>query len=69
MKERNEMELTQDELRHCDEMLQDDWEREYRYAGSFQTALMRTIECADAINLKKLGTVYPNIVRAYQKRI
>ena len=48
-------------------MLQEDWEKEYNYAGSFQTALMRTIECADTSNLAKLEKEYPDIVKAYRK--
>ena len=48
-------------------MLQEDWEKEYAYAGSFQTALMRAIECADWINLIKLENEYPDIVKAYRK--
>jgi len=48
-------------------MLQDDWEKEYQYAGSFQTVLMRAIEHADCINLSKLESQYPDIVKAYRK--
>ena len=48
-------------------MLQGDWEKEYSFAGSFQTALMRTIECADRINLAKLEKEYPDIVQAFRK--
>ena len=48
-------------------MLQEDWEKEYAYAGGFQTALMRTIEKADNINLAKLEKEYPDIVKAYRK--
>ena len=48
-------------------MLQEDWEKEYNYAGSFQTALMRTIEHADHINLAKLEKEYPDIVEVYRK--
>ena len=48
-------------------MLQGDWEKEYNYAGSFQTALMRAIECADNNNLAKLEKEYPDIVKAYRK--
>lgn len=48
-------------------MLQKDWQKEYNYAGGFQTALMRTIERADSINLKKLENEYPDIVEAYRK--
>jgi hypothetical protein len=67
--------LTDEELKHCDKMLQDDWQKEFNYAGSFQaslmmtfqTSLMMTIERADHINLKKLETVYPNLVKAYRK--
>ena len=49
------------------EMVQEDWQKEYAYAGSFQTALMRTIECADNINLAKLENEYADIVKAYRK--
>ncbi len=59
------MKLTTAEMKHCDNIFQDDWEKEYQYAGSFQTSLMRTVECADEINLKKLMSVYPNLVRSY----
>jgi hypothetical protein len=48
-------------------MLQKDWEKEYSYAGSFQTALMRAIECADSVNLAKLEKEYPDIVKAFRK--
>ena len=48
-------------------MLQDDWQEEYKYAGSFQTALMRAIEKADHINLAKLEKAFPNIVEAFRK--
>ena len=48
-------------------MLQEDWAREYDFAGSFQTALMRTIERADNENLAKLEKEYPDIVQAYRK--
>ena len=48
-------------------MLQDNWEKEYNYSGSFQTALMRAIECADYVNLAKLEKEYPDIVKAYRK--
>lgn len=54
-------------LEHCDKMVQNDWQNEYKYAGSFQTSLMQTIELADEINLLKIETVYPNLVRAYKK--
>ncbi len=47
-------------------MLQRDWEKEYNYAGGFQTALMRAIEHADAVNLSKLANEYPDIVKAYR---
>lgn len=47
-------------------MLQEDWEKEYKYAGGFQTALMRTIEQADHINLTKLEKEYPDVVKAYR---
>ena len=46
-------------------MLQDDWEKEYNYAGGFQTRLMKAIEAADGENLYKLGNEYPDIVKAY----
>ena len=48
-------------------MLQEDWMKEYNYAGSFQTALMKTIEKADRVNLVKLEKVYPELVQAYRK--
>jgi len=48
-------------------MLQENWESEYMYAGSFQTALMKTIEAADNVNLTKLEKEYPDIVQAYRK--
>ena len=48
-------------------MLQEDWEKEYLYAGSFQTALMKLIELADKEQLEKLEKEYPNIVKAYRK--
>lgn len=48
-------------------MLQSDWEKEYLYAGGFQTTLMRAIERADSINLAKLENEYPDIVEAYRK--
>ena len=47
-------------------MLQEDWEKEYSYAGHFQTALMRTIECADHINLAKLEKEYPDIGKEFK---
>lgn len=59
--------VTEEEIKHCDSMLQDDWQKEYNFAGSFQTSLMRTIEIADHINLRKLETVYPCLVKAYRK--
>ncbi len=49
------------------EMLQKDWQKEYNYAGSFQTALMRAIEKSDQENLAKLENEYPEIVQAYRK--
>ncbi|KKN59199.1 hypothetical protein LCGC14_0544250 [marine sediment metagenome] len=49
------------------EMSQDNWELEYKYAGSFQTALMRAIECADKSNLAKLEEMWPKIVQAYRR--
>lgn len=49
------------------EMLQEDWEKEYAYAGSYQKAIMRACELADRTNLQKLSTIYPNIVAAYRK--
>lgn len=48
-------------------MLQSDWKKEYNYAGSFQTALMRAIECADHVNLAKLEKEYPDIVKAFRE--
>lgn len=48
-------------------MFQDDWQEEYKYAGSFQTYLMRAIECADKVNLIKLEDEYPDLVKAYRK--
>ena len=48
-------------------MLQEDWEKEYLYAGSFQTALMKTIERADKANLAKLEKEYPDVVQVYRK--
>ena len=48
-------------------MLQEDWQKEYAYAGSFLTALMRAIELADHINLSKLEKEFPDIVKAYRK--
>ena len=48
-------------------MLQDDWQKEYQYAGSYQTAIMRACELADMENLIKLSTIYPEIVNAYRK--
>ena len=48
-------------------MLQDDWEKEYNYAGSFQTALMRLIELADNENIAKLEKEYPDVVQVYRK--
>lgn len=59
--------LTNKELEHCDRMLQPDWEKEYNYAGGFQTKLMRTIENADEINLKKLEIVYPALVNTFRQ--
>ena len=47
------------------EMLQEDWEKEYQYAGSYQTAIMRACELADMENLEKLNSIYPVIVIAY----
>ena len=54
-------------LNHSDKMLQNDWEKEFNYAGSFQTGLMQLIQMADHINLKKLEIIYPNIVKAYKE--
>lgn len=54
-------------IEHCDKMVQADWQNEYKYAGSFQTSLMQTIELSDEINLMKIETVYPNLVRTYKK--
>ncbi len=65
--EENESKLTEEELNHCDKMLQGNWEKEFSYAGSFQTALMKAIERADRINLKKIHTVYPSIVTEFIK--
>ena len=48
-------------------MLQENWEKEYQYAGGFQTALMKAIERADHINLAKLEKEYPDIVKAYRE--
>ena len=48
-------------------MLQENWEKEYAYAGSFQTALMKLIELSDSENLIKLENEYPDIVKAYRK--
>ena len=48
-------------------MLQEDWEKEYNYAGSYQTSIMRACELADMENLEKLNTIYPEIVKAYRK--
>ena len=48
-------------------MLQEDWQKEYKYAGSYQTAIMRACEFADEENLRKLSTIYPEIVIAYRK--
>jgi len=59
--------LTKKEISHCDHMLQENWKKEYNYAGGFQTQLMHTIEHADEINLRKLESVYPNLVTAYRK--
>ena len=50
-------------------MLQNDWEKEYVYAGSYQTAIMRACELADRENLALLYTIYPEIVSAYRKWI
>lgn len=48
-------------------MLQENWEKEYNYAGSFQTALMKLIELADNENLTKLEREYPDVLKAYRK--
>lgn len=61
------MNLTDEELKHCDCMLQENWDKEYHYAGGFQTKLMRAIEHADHINLKKLEVVYPTLVNAFRE--
>ena len=53
--------LTKEELRHCDTVFSN-WETSKAYAGGFQRSLMLAMERADWINLKKLGTVYPNLV-------
>jgi len=54
-----ESNLTEEELAHSDNMLQGDWQKEFDYAGGFQTRLMKTIMYADDVNLKKLGIVNP----------
>lgn len=48
-------------------MRQENWAKEYGYAGSYQTAIMRACELADKANLEKLHTIYPEIVNAYRK--
>ena len=48
-------------------MLQKDWAKEYNYAGSFLTSLMKTIELADNEQFIKLENEYPDIVKAYRK--
>lgn len=48
-------------------MLQEDWQKEFNYAGGFQTALMRAIERADNENLRKLENEYPDIVQSFRK--
>lgn len=48
-------------------MLQENWEKEYHYAGGFQCALMRAIEQADRVNLDKLSNEYPELVLSYRK--
>lgn len=48
-------------------MLQGDWQKEYLYAGSYRTAIMRACELADMYHLQKLSTIYPEIVQAYKK--
>ena len=48
-------------------MLQGDWQMEYNYARSFQTALMKLVELADNENLTKLEREYPDILKAYRK--
>ena len=67
---RSDMEsnLTEEELAHSDNMLQGDWQKEFDYAGGFQTRLMKTIMYADDVNLKKLGIVYPSLVGAFKNR-
>jgi len=47
--------------------LQEDWQKEYASVASFQTALMRAIECADEVTLAKLEIEYPDIVQAYKR--
>ena len=59
--------MDEETLKHCDKMLQEDWALEYKYAGSFQTNLMRLIEGADPVNLFKIANVYPNITLAWRK--
>ena len=61
-----ESNLTEEELAHSDNMLQGDWQKEFDYAGGFQTLLMKTIMYADDVNLKKLGIVYPGLVGAFK---
>ena len=48
-------------------MLQEDWQKEYNFAGNFQSALMRTIELADRGNLSKLNLGFPDFVKDYCK--
>ena len=47
-------------------MLQKDWQKEYAYAGDYQTAIMRACELADSDGLIKLYSIYPEIVTAYR---
>ena len=48
-------------------MLQDNWLKEYDYAGGFQTALMKAVERADSTNLAKLENEYPDIIASYRR--
>ena len=47
-------------------ILQSDWKKEYCFAGSYKTAIMRACELADRDNLIKLYSIYPEIVTAYR---
>lgn len=59
--------LTKEQLRHCDELKTDSWDKESAYAGGFRTDLMNAISRADAINRLKLSLVYPNTVRLFER--